>query len=323
MMTSGVSVPFTLDPQIASALAASVGQVGDTAPPAVGDVATRRQNVAVLMAQINSRLVEPDDVSIHDYETTAEDGSTLLLRWYTKDGTAPGSAVLYLHGGGMIMCDVALYDIPVARYVSTTGVPFLSVEYRYAPEHPAPTPVTDSYAGLRWLAEHAVELGVDPARIAIMGDSGGGGVAASLAIYNRDHNGPQVAQQILIYPMLDDRTSKPDPELAPFLTWSYGDNVTGWGALLGDAVGGPDVTPYGAPARLSDFRSLPPAFIEVGELDIFRDESIAYAQRLLSAGVSTELHVHRGAPHGSEAVAPESDVAQRIMADRHRTLQAF
>jgi acetyl esterase/lipase len=163
-----------------------------------------------------------------DFETAAGDGATLLLRWYTKNASAPGSAVLYLHGGGMILSNVTIYDGPVARYVSATGVPFLSVEYRYAPEHPAPTPVTDGYAGLEWLVAHATELGVDPERIAIMGDSGGGGVAASLAIYARDYGAPAIAKQILLYPMLDDCNTMPDPELAAFATWTYDDNATGW-----------------------------------------------------------------------------------------------
>lgn len=197
-------------------------------------------------------------MTIQDFETTAEDGAALLLRWYRKEGSAPGSAVLYAHGGGMILSNVGLYDGPVARYVSATGVPFLSVEYRYAPEFPAPTPVTDCYAGLQWLAANAAELGVDPTRIAVMGDSGGGGVAASLAIYARDQGGPAIARQVLIYPMLDDRNTTPDPQLVPFATWTYDDNTTGWGALLGAAAGGSDVSPYGAAARLENLAQ-PPA----------------------------------------------------------------
>ncbi len=127
----------------------------------------------------------------------------------------------------MILSNVSLYDGPVARYVSATGVPFLSVEYRYAPEFPAPTPVTDCYAGLRWLAANATELGIDPTRIAIMGDSGGGGVAASLAIHARYQGGWAIAKQVLIYPMLDDRNTTPDPDLVEFAVWTYDDNATG------------------------------------------------------------------------------------------------
>jgi acetyl esterase/lipase len=126
-----------------------------------------------------------------------------------------GPAVLYLHGGGMISGSVAIYDGPVSHYVSNSGVSMLAVDYRLAPEHPYPVPVEDCYAGLRWLAEHADELGVDPARIAVMGDSAGGGLAAAVALLARDRGGPELAAQILIYPMLDDRNTAPDPEIAP------------------------------------------------------------------------------------------------------------
>jgi acetyl esterase/lipase len=314
-------MPFSYDPEVGAGLAALFAAAGDLPLPPVGDVAERRKNVEALQTGIHALLPMPGDVTIRDLEVTAEDGAPLLARWYTKDGAAPGSAVLYAHGGGMILSNVAIYDGPVARYVSATGVPFLSVEYRYAPEFPAPTPVTDCYAVLRWLVAHAAELGVDPARIAIMGDSGGGGVAASLAVYARDRGGPAIARQILIYPMLDDRNTIPDPTLDGFVTWSYDDNATGWGALLGDALGGPDVSPYAAAARLEDFTGLPPAYIEVGELDIFRDEDIAYAQRLVEAGISTELHVHPDVPHAFEALVPTAAVSVRSAADRHRVLR--
>lgn len=312
-----------MNPEIAAALAALFADVGNLQPPVVGDVAARRTAVEGLQTVAHSLLPESPDVTTTDYETMTEDGATLLLRWYVKTGSETGAAVLYLHGGGMILSNVTIYDRVVARYVSSTDVPFLSVEYRYAPEHPAPAPVTDSYAGLRWLVEHASALGVDPARIAVMGDSGGGGVAASLAIYARDQQGPTIARQILIYPMLDDRNTNPDPQLVPSLTWSYDDNITGWGALLGADAGGANVSPYGAAARLEDFRGLPPAYIEVGELDIFRDESVAYAQRLLAAGISTELHLHPAIPHATEALAPASAVAAQVAVDRHRVIGAL
>jgi acetyl esterase/lipase len=316
-------MPFSMDPEVGAGLAALFAEAGDAPLPPVGDVATRRQNVEALQVALHTQLPTPDDVTIEDFETMAEDGAVLLLRWYSKNGSAPGSAVLYAHGGGMILSNVAIYDGPVARYVSATGVPFLSVEYRYAPEFPAPTPVTDCYAGLRWLVANAADRGVDPARIAIMGDSGGGGVAASLAIYARDQGGPAIAKQLLIYPMVDDRNTTPDPELVDFVTWTYEDNATGWGALLGDAAGGDDVSPYGAAARLKDFSGLPPAYIEVGELDIFREESVTYAKSLAAAGVSTELHVHPRVPHAFEALVPLAEVSQRSAADRHRVLVSW
>jgi acetyl esterase/lipase len=265
----------------------------------------------------------PSDVKLTDFEALARDGDTVALRWYAKDGSAPGSAVVYLHGGGMILSNVGLYDGTVGRYVSASAVPMLSVEYRYAPEFPGLTPVEDSYAGLCWLADHGTELGVDPRRIAVMGDSAGGGIAAGVALLARDRGGPEIAQQILVYPMLDDRTTVPDPELVPFAGWTYEDNLTGWAALLGDGVGGPDVSPYAAPARMTEAVGLPPVYLEVGELDIFRNEGVEFARRTAEAGVSTELHVHPGVPHGWDVVAPEADVSQRSMADRIRRLQSL
>ncbi len=197
----------------------------------------------------------------------------------------------------------ALYDTAVRDYVATSGVPMLVVDYRVAPEHPHPTPVEDCYAALVWLAENAGELGVDPARIAVMGDSAGGGLAAGVCLLARDRGGPAVAQQLLIYPMLDDRPATPDPQLLPFLTWTYDDNVTGWGALLGEGAGTDAVSPYAAPARADDLAGLPDTYIDVGDLDIFRDEDITYARRLADAGVPTELHVYPGCPHAFEALA--------------------
>jgi acetyl esterase/lipase len=313
---------FTLDPQVASAMAELSALAAGMSKPEVGDVLSRRMTMEAGQVFMESKRVMPTDVDMTDFGARTDDGATVGLRWYAKDGSSPGSAVVHLHGGGMILSNVGLYDGIVARYVSASGVPMLSVEYRYAPEHPGLTPVDDSYVALRWLADHGEELGVDPGRIAVMGDSAGGGIAAGLTLLARERGGPSIAQQILIYPMLDDRTTVPDPELVPFAGWTYEDNLTGWGALLGEAVGGPDVSPYAAPARLDDWTNLPPTYIEVGELDIFRDECVEFARRTALAGVSTELHVHAGVPHGWDVVAPEADVTKRSMADRIRRLQS-
>jgi acetyl esterase/lipase len=249
------------------------------------------------------------------------DGSEVLVRWYSREGMT-GPAAVFLHGGGMISGSVGLHDRSIAAYVADSGVPILAADYRSAPEHPHPTPVEDAYAGLAWLAAHADDLNVDPARIALMGESAGGGLAAGAALLARDR-GLAVAKQILIYPMLDDRTTVPDPALAPPAVWSYDDNYTGWHALLGDAIGTAGVSEYAAPARGRDLADLPPAYVEVGELDIFRDEAIDYARRLLDAGTSVELHVHPGCPHGFEHISAEADVVRRSRADRLRALTSF
>lgn len=210
-----------------------------------------------------------DGVESKDFHTKAEDGHEILLRWYTKTGApSPGSAILYAHGGGMICLNIGLYDQTAKRYVNRTGVPFMLVEYRLSPEVRAPVPVTDTYAGLKYLVEHASELGVDPSRIGIMGDSAGGGITASLAHYIKLRGGPAVKKQILIYPMLDDRNIEVDPNTAPMATWSFDDNKTGWGALLGDKMGAENVDPIEAAGRMTvkDARGLPPAYIDVSGL---------------------------------------------------------
>jgi acetyl esterase/lipase len=156
-----------------------------------------------------------------------------------------------------------------------------------------------------------------------MGESSGGGMAAALALLARDRGGPELVHQLLIYPMLDDAPAIADPEIAPLLTWSYDDNATGWMALLGAAYGSDAVAIYAAPARAADLRGLPPAFIDVGELDAFREEDVAYAGRLARAGVSVELHVRPGAPHSFETIAPDAAVSRRARGDRARVLAAL
>jgi len=265
---------------------------------------------------------EPDspDVLTADHVVSALDGD-ITVRWYTSKRPAAGSAVVYFHGGGMVCGSVALYDRLVSKYVQDTGIPFLSVDYRLAPECADTTLVDDGFAALTWFVERADEFGVDTARIALMGDSGGGGVAAGVAIAARDA-GISVAKQILIYPMLDDRNIEPDPEIAPFTTWTYDNNYTGWNALLGADRGGKNVSALIAPSRLTDFAGLAPAFIDVGELDVFRDESIRYARNLGRAGVSAELYVRPGCPHGFDRAAPTAAVSARSWADRYRAIKA-
>ncbi|MEC3920335.1 alpha/beta hydrolase [Nocardia sp. CDC160] len=317
-------MPFTLDPEVADALA-PFAPPPDGKPPVVGDVGARRAILESVFRYCDSAQPFPHDIIVADYELPTSDGATIRGRWYTRseDPEEPGPAALYLHAGGMIAGDIDMFDGLVARYVSASGTPILSLNYRLAPEHPHPTPLEDAYAGLTWLYEHADDLDVDPARIAVFGDSAGGGLAAAVSILARDRNGPSIARQILIRPMLDDRTLTPDPLLAPFVVWTWDDNRTGWQSLLGSSAGGPDTPAYAAPARATDLTKLPPAYIEIGQLDIFRDENLTYALRLGQAGVPVEFHLHPGVSHGFEGVAHYSAAARRVMTDRHRVLAAF
>jgi acetyl esterase/lipase len=152
-----------------------------------------------------------------------------------------------------------------------------------------------------------------------MGDSAGGGLAAGIAILSRDRKGPAVARQLLIYPMLDDRTTTPDPYIAPFAGWSYDDNITAWNALLGAGHEHREIDPPAAPGRLQDAAGLPPAYIEVGQLDIFRDECLGYAAGLSRAGVNVEFHLR----HEYDAIASDADVSHRAQSDRDRVLRSL
>jgi acetyl esterase/lipase len=315
-------VPIPLDPEIAATLALAAEQADDIVIPERGDALGLRalidQNVLVMFAN----LPDAPDVSRADHVVTADDGYEISLRWYTRADRVSAASVVYIHGGGMACGTLDNYERLVRHYVQLTGVPFLAVGYRLAPEFTGEVAATDAFAGLRWMSGHAADLGADPARIALMGDSAGGGVAAGAAILARDH-GVALARQILIYPMLDDRTTVADPLLEATATWTYDQNYTGWHALLGEELAGPAVSPVAAPARLTDFTGLAPAYIEVGDLDIFRDESISYAQNLLRAGVSCELHVYTGCPHGHDWLNPDAEIGRRAVAPRLRLIGAL
>ena len=231
-------------------------------------------------------------------------------------------ALYWIHGGGYVMGDIEQDDRLMKQLVRRIGCVAVSVDYRLAPEHPFPAPVEDCYAGLKWLFRHADQLGVEPSRIAIGGASGGGGLAAGLALLARDRGEVQVAFQLLIYPMIDDRNLTPasfaitDPRM-----WNRESNRLGWRAYLGREGGGPDVSPYAAASRATDLKNLPPAYIPVGALDLFVDKNIEYAQRLIQAGVPTELHVYPGAFHGFDLFAPSATVSKQFKADRDSALK--
>ncbi|MFZ0834724.1 MAG: alpha/beta hydrolase, partial [Mycobacterium sp.] len=190
-----------IDPQVLDELAVLRAGDADAPLPPVGDIATRRANSRRLFDRVLATRPPVEGVDAHRYHLTTEDGATLELTWYRRaDSSQPGSAALYIHGGGMILGLGelgALYDSAVRGYVGASGVPLLVVDYRIAPDYPHPVPVQDCYAALVWLAGRAGDLEVDPERLAVMGDSAGGGLAAGVALMARDRDGPAVAQQLL------------------------------------------------------------------------------------------------------------------------------
>lgn len=215
-------------------------------------------------------------------------------------GRGPWPAALHIHGGGYVVGSPDFADLSNRRLVAELACVVCSVDYRLAPEHPHPAPVQDCMAALRWIHDQADSLQADRTRIGLKGESAGGGLAAALALLWRDGGGPALRFQHLTYPMLDDRTCvsrDPHPYTGEFV-WTPERNHFGWSALLGQPPGGPDISAYAAAARALDLTRLPPAFISVGMLDLFLEESLEYARRLIRAGVPVELHVYPGAFHG-------------------------
>ncbi|KAG5765450.1 hypothetical protein H9Q72_006479 [Fusarium xylarioides] len=317
-------MPFKLDPEYNVILKSLFGNKPTPASLPVGDVEARRARMEAGIAILADPNFDLDHVTTRDFFADTTDGHKILLRWYSSKHKSPSPAVIYTHGGGMILGSVKAYDKVVAAYVARTRVPFLAVDYRLAPEHPHPIPVNDVYAALKWLVAHSQELGVDTSRIGIMGDSAGGGLAVAAALLARQNDGPRLAKLILLSPMLDDRTVTADEHLTPFLSWNTTDNETGWQALLGCSRGREMVTETAAPARMVDATGMPPLYIEVGELDLFRNESIELATKFYKAGISAELHVYPGCPHGFDVFPSRgSGICKRAFENRDRAIKSI
>ena len=253
-------------------------------------------------------------VDSEDHVVAGAPGSPdAMVRVYTPSGAAkPAPGLYWIHGGAMVLGSVAIDDLRCKAVALEVDCVVASVEYRLAPEHPHPAPIEDCYAGLKWFAANSGRLGVDRDRIAVGGSSAGGGLAAALALLARDRGEVEICFQQLIYPMLDDRNITPSSHYIDHpKMWTRQANITAWGALLGKPAGSEGVSHYASPARAADLSGLPPAFIIVGEFDMFLDEDIEYAQRLTRAGVPTEIHVFPGAFHGSERYLPKSQTSKR------------
>jgi triacylglycerol lipase len=251
----------------------------------------------------------------------APDVPVTLYRPVQADYPLP--VLLHIHGGGYLFGSAAGSGPANVRTASELQCVVASVDYRLAPETRAPGAVEDCYTVLSWLYRNADALGVDKSRIAVGGESAGGGLAAALALLARDRGEYALCFQMLIYPMLDDRTAAREavnPHVGHFV-WKPEYNLLGWSAYLGVKPGSADVSPYAAAARATDLVALPPAYICVGSLDLFLDEDMDYARRLMAAGVTVELQVYPGAYHAFEMVF-DSDVAIRAEADRRRALAA-
>jgi acetyl esterase len=261
---------------------------------------------------------------IHQDQTVRgpENAPDVLVRVYqlAERSEEPAPGLLYIHGGGMTGGSYEEFAEIIEEVVVETGAVVVSPEYRLAPENPFPAAPDDCYAVLKWLASDGHDLHIDKERIAVGGVSAGGCLAAAVALMARDKGGPGLCFQFLIIPNTDDRLITPSSQEIhdPRVFNSEGARMV-WEAYLGDSRD--DVSPYAAPARATDLSGLPPAYIYVEEQDPLRDEGIAYANRLMQAGVNTELHVWPGTFHGSHLEAPEAEVSKRAMAEQMATFK--
>jgi acetyl esterase/lipase len=277
-----------------------------------------------MLAEAQAGIQRSQNVVYSDHQAPGLNGAPQVRVRLYRPADQPGQlpCLYWIHGGGHVLGQIEQDDLMMEHIVEAVGCAAVSVEWRRPPEHPFPAPMDDCYAGLKWAHANAAELGLDPGRIAVGGASSGGGSAAGLALLARDRGEVPVCFQLLVYPMLDDRNVTPaslavtEPKV-----WNRQSNLIGWQSYVGDAVGTDRVSPYAAPTRADSLAGLPPAYLPVGDLDLFIDEDIEYAQRLQQADVPAELHVYPGGIHGFDLLAPASRLAQRFVRDRDEALR--
>ena len=288
------------------------------------DIPATRAALARMVADAGAHPSSLDGVDVQEHATSdTVSGLTVKVRLYRPAGSLEALPVLlWMHGGGYVLGNLDQDDSSLRYMAREVGCAVVSVDYRLAPAHPFPVPLEDCYAALKWVFDTALVLRIDRSRIAVGGASAGGGLAAALALLARDRAEIGIIFQLLIYPMIDDRNVAAESAVhTDTLIWSRESNRLAWGAYLGATDGRFDVSPYAAATRALDLTRLPPAYIPVGELDLFLQENLAYAQRLIDAGVPTELHVYPGAFHGFDGLAPQARISQRFIADRNDALR--
>jgi acetyl esterase/lipase len=304
-----------LDPELAEPVKASLGRAGmDLSDPPAARVLS--DNMSATMA---SQRKDIEGVVSLDRKIPGLPGEPeLTIRFYEAEkrvGSTP--ALLWIHGGGYVVGDVELDDLLCRQLALAGECAVTQVNYRLAPEYPYPVPLEDCYTTIKWMVNQADELNIDRSRICVGGASAGGGLSAGLALLARDRGEIQLAWQLLLYPMIDDRnTELPGENLPETLIWTRNNNHYGWRAYLGHEPGSKDVEPYAAAARADNLEGLAPAFIGTGDLDLFAEESLEYAKKLVAAGVPTEVHMYPGAPHAFDGIiAPQAEISQKFRND--------
>lgn len=317
----GVTMTDTLirppfDPELEAVLAVLGEQMPPTLTPEM--IPALRQNPMMLTEEAFDDALARTGLVRRDVTIPGYRGDEIVASIIARtDHTGPGPAIYHTHGGGMIVGSRLDGVLGMTDWLARHDAVLVTAEYRLAPEFPDPYPVEDCFAGLVWTAQHAEELGIDADRILIGGASAGGGLAAGTALLARDRQGPALIGQLLICPMIDDRDDTVSSrQIDGVGVWDRGSNITGWSALLGDRRGTDDVSIYAAPARATDLSGLPPAYIDCGSAEVFRDEDVAYATKLWHAGVQAELHVWAGGFHGFDMMAAHAAVARASIAAR-------
>lgn len=310
-----MTAPPPFDPELAAALE----RLGDRVTPSITPDRIQEVRAARAALPVGGDFTCGGAFTEHALSAPRGDGTGVpLLLWRPVGSGAPAGLLYWIHGGGMIVGTHRGREVPgLLALARELGLAVASVGYRLAPEHPHPAPVEDCYTGLAHLVAGAAGHGLDASRVVVGGASAGGGLAAATTLLARDRGGPRTAAQLLLYPMLDDRNDSGSArQMAGLGVWDRTSNATGWGALLGADAGGPDVSPYAAPARAADLSGLPPAFLDVGSAETFRDEVVDYAARIWRAGGEAELHVWPGAYHGFDTLVPDADLSRRAAAVR-------
>lgn len=310
-MTTNTYPPVPFDLELIGALDLMESGVIPALPVSHENLPAARARASAMSRPV-AEAVQGLEVVHEEHVIAGPQGSIEISVLKPRGLTHPVPAVFNMHGGGLVVGDRFMNTTGLAFTVLRYGVIGINVEYRLAPEFPDSGPSEDCYAALLWIAEHSHQLGLDPARIIVSGGSAGGNLAASMALLARDRNGPKLLGQLLMSPMLDDRnTSVSSYQYAerPKGVWNRSSNVFAWSAILGDRVGTEHVSPYVAPARATDLSNLPPAFIEVGSAEVFRDEAVEYATKIWATGGEAELHVWNGAFHNFATFCPDSRLA--------------
>lgn len=311
-------VPVPYDPELTVGLATFLDLV-ERIPLRRHTILENRAHFATIIPSIESQ-VEGHAVVWEDRlvpgPAGAPDIAVSIVR-PAEPATQLRPAVLGIHGGGYVLGTRFFATSELIELAERYGVVGVAVEYRLAPEHPAPAAAEDCYAVLHWMASYATELGIDPDRLIVSGASAGGGLTAAVALMARDRGGPALAGQLVNAPMIDDRNDTTSSRQYDGLgAWDRNNNHTGWEAMLGDQRGTANVHPYQAPSRAADLSGIAPAYLEVGSAEVFRDETVDYATRIWAGGGEAELHVWSGGYHGFSGFSPDAIVSHAALAAR-------